>query len=62
MYPKEQRQQAIDLLIEYDHNAKLVINELGYPATEQTLLDWFKTYCRDGAMGRKKNDNSVKYY
>ena len=49
MYTYEQRMKAVELYIKYEHRAKAVSRELGYPHPN-LLLRWYKEYLENGDL------------
>ena len=49
MYTYEQRMKAVKLYIKYEHRAKAVSRELGYPHPN-FLVRWYKEYLENGDL------------
>ena len=49
MYTYEQRMKAVELYIKYEHRAKAVSRELGYPHPN-LLSRWYKEYLESGYL------------
>lgn len=60
MYSREDKQNAVDLLIKYNFAYSTVIREIGYPKSRTTLRKWYYEFRAKGCL-TESNNRKPKY-